>query len=114
MAITESEINEAALGELEKFKAMENCIVENLEGERQTVVEAKLMGAVVELRAWNHIFRPPSSIEDLVNPSGKLEIDEDADLFKSDAGIIEAACKGVSEEEDVDNEIEECSPSQIS
>ena len=72
------------------------------------------MGAVVELKAWNHIFGPLPSIEDLVNPLSKLGIDEDPDLFKSDADIIEAVCKGVSKEEDVDNKIEECSPPQLS
>ena len=49
-----------------------------------------------------------------MNPSGKLEIDEDPDLFKSNADIIEAVCKGVNKEEDVDSKIEECSPPQMS
>ena len=108
-AITGSETNEAALGELERFKAMENGIVEDSE-----VVEAELMGAIVELKAQNRIFGPLPSVEDLVNPPGKLAIDDDRDLFKSDADIIEEVCKGVSEEGDVDDEIQECSPPQMS
>ena len=68
------------------------------------------MGAVVELKARNHIFGPLPSVEDLVSPLSKLAVDDDPDLFKSDADIIEAVCKGVSKEGDVDDEIEECSP----
>ena len=49
-----------------------------------------------------------------MNPPGELEVDENPDLFTSDADIIEAVRKRVSEEEDVDDEIEECSPPQMS
>ena len=108
-AITGSETNEAALGKLERFKAMENGIVEDSE-----VVEAELMGAIVELKAQNRIFGPLPSVEDLVNPPGELAINDDPDLFKSNADIIEEVCKGVSKEGDVDDEIQECSPPQMS
>lgn len=48
-----------------------------------------------------------------MNPPGKLEIGENPDLFKSDADIVEAVQKGVSEEGSKD-EIEECTPPQMS
>ena len=47
-----------------------------------------------------------------MNPPGKLEIGENPDLFKSDADIVEAVQKGVSEEGSKD-EIEECTPPQM-
>ena len=49
-----------------------------------------------------------------MNPPGELAIDDDRDPFKSDADIIEEVCKGVSKEGDVDDEIQECSPPQMS
>jgi hypothetical protein len=112
-AITGSETTEGALDELAKFKAAENRIVN--EGDRQMKsVEMELMDAVMELQACWCIFGPLPSLEDLVNPPGKLEISKNPDRFTCDADIVEAVHKGISEEEGIDDEIEECSPPQMS
>ena len=88
-AITGSETTEDALHELEKFKAAENDAVEETDQPMETV-KSELMDAVVALKACRRIFGPLPSFEDLVNPPGKLEVDENPDLFTSDADIIEA------------------------
>jgi hypothetical protein len=113
VAITGSETTDAALDKLTKFKAAETGIVNK--GARHTeAVETELMDAIVELKARNCIFGPLPSVEDLMNPPGKLEIGDDPDRFTSDANIIKAVHKGVSVGEDSDDEIEECSPPQMS
>jgi hypothetical protein len=66
-AITGSETTEAALDELEKFKAAENRIVNKADGHMKAV-ETQLMDAVTELKACRRIFRALPSLEDLVNP----------------------------------------------
>ena len=114
-AITGSETTEEALNELAKFKAAESRIVDVNEGDRQReAVETQLMDAVTELKARRRIFGPLPSLEDLVNPPGELEIGEDPNRFTNDADIVEAVRKGVSEEGGIDDEIEECSPPQMS
>ena len=112
-AITGSETTEDALGELAKFKAVENSTVNEGNGQMEAV-ETELMGAVMELKARRRIFGPLPSFEDLVNPPGELEVGENPDVFTSDADIVEAVRKRVSEEEDDDSEIEEYSPPRMS
>jgi hypothetical protein len=113
VAITGSETTEGALDELAKFKAAENRIINEGDGQMKSV-ETELMDAVTELQAHQHIFGPLPSLEDLVNPPGELEIGENPDRFTCDADIVEAVRKGISEEEGIDDEIEECSPPQMS
>ena len=72
------------------------------------------MEAVTELKAHQHIFRPLPSLDDSVNPPGELEISESLEMFKSDVDIVKAVQKKVSEEESTEDEIEECSPPQMS
>jgi hypothetical protein len=112
-AITGSETTEDALNELAKFKAAENRIVNEGDGQMEAV-ETELMGAVAELKARRRIFGPLPSLEDLVNPPGELEIGENPDRFTNDADIVEAVRKEASEGEGLDDEIEECSPPQMS
>ncbi|KAN0141450.1 hypothetical protein V8E53_000695 [Lactarius tabidus] len=112
-AITGSEITEAALDELAKFKAAENGIVKEAD-KHMEAVETELMDAVTELKGRQRIFGALPSLEDLVNPPGELEIGEDPELFKSDADIIEEVRKRVGEEEGIEDEIEECLPPQMS
>lgn len=100
------------LDELAKFKVAGNGVVKEADKQAE-LVETNLMNAVTELKAHWCIFRALPSLEDLVNPPGKLEIGENPDLFKSDADIVEAVQKGVSEEGSKD-EIEECTPPQMS
>ena len=114
-AITRSETTEDVLNELAKFKAAESRINNVNEGNRQREeVETELMDAVTELKVRWHIFGPLPSLEDLVNPPGKLEISEDPNRFTNDADIVEAVRKGVIEEGGIDDEINECSPPQMS
>ena len=114
-AITGSETTEDALNELAKFKAAESGIDNVNEGNRQREeVETELMDAVTELKVRRRIFGPLPSLEDLVNPPGKLEIGEDPNRFTNDADIVEAVRKGVIEEGGIDDEIDECSPPQMS
>ena len=116
-AITGSETTEAALDELAKFKAKfkENAarMVNKADGQADTV-ETDLMEAVTELKARRRIFGSLPSLDDLVNPPGELEIGEGLELFKSDADIVKAVQKKVSEEESTEDEIEECSPPRMS
>jgi hypothetical protein len=96
-AITGSETTDAALDELAKFKAAGMVRAGDPDGRR--------------------IFGPVPSIEDLVNPPGELEIGENPDLFESDADIVEVVRKGATggaEDEDVETEVEECPPPQMS
>ena len=113
VAITGLETTEAALDELAKFKTKfkENMarMVNEVDGQADTV-ETDLMEAITELKARQRIFRSLPSLDDLVNPPGKLEIGESLELFKSDADIVKAVQKKVSEEESTEDEIEECSP----
>ncbi|KAH9009875.1 hypothetical protein EDB84DRAFT_1446069 [Lactarius hengduanensis] len=119
-ALTGSETTEAALDELERFKAAaENGAVEvgAQQDEPMKVVEAELMDAVAELKARRCIFGSLPSLEDLVKPPGELEIGENPDKFESDADIIEVVRRGVvdeAEEDDDENEIEECPRPQMS
>jgi hypothetical protein len=112
-AITGSETTEAALDKLAKFKAAENGIIKEAD-KHVGAVETELMDAVSELKGHRRIFGALPSLEDLVNPPGKLEIGEDPEMFKSDADIIEEVRKRVGEEEGVEDEIEECLPPQMS
>ena len=112
-AITGSETTEAALDELAKFKAAENRIVNEADGHMKAV-ETELMDAITELKGRRRIFGALPSLEDLVNPPGELEIDENPEQFKSDADIVEEVQKRVGEEEGVEDEIEECLPPQMS
>lgn len=111
-AVTGSETTEDALDELARFKAAENRISKEVDRQADEI-EAELMDAVAELKTRRPIFGPLPSVEELVNPPGELEAGETLDQFKSDAEMIEAVCKGVEEEEDVDDEIEECPPPQM-
>ncbi|KAH9007658.1 hypothetical protein EDB84DRAFT_1447383 [Lactarius hengduanensis] len=122
-ALTGSETTEAALDELEKFKAAQGAAAENgavevgARDEPMTVVETELMEAVSELKNRRRIFGPLPSLEDLVNPPGELGSGENPDKFESDADIIEVVRRGVDgevEEEGDDDEIEECPPPQMS
>jgi DDE superfamily endonuclease len=123
-AITGSETTEAALDELAKFKAAaaaKNGTVEvgDLDGPMKAV-ETELMDAVVELKTRRRIFGALPSLEDLVNPpgeAGELETSENPDRFESDADIVEFVRNGVTreaEDEDVEDDIEECPPPQMS
>ncbi|KAH8976720.1 hypothetical protein EDB86DRAFT_3094704 [Lactarius hatsudake] len=122
-ALMGSEMMEAALDELEKFKAAQEAAAENgavevgAWDEPMTVVETELMEAVSELKTRRCIFGPLPSLEDLVNPPGELGSGENPDKFESDADIIEVVRRGVDgevEEEGDDDEIEECPPPQMS
>ncbi|KAF8262144.1 hypothetical protein EI94DRAFT_1809260 [Lactarius quietus] len=114
VAITGSETTEDALEELAKFKAAVSDVAEEVD--RQTeVVEIVPMDAVAELKACQRIFGPLPSVEDLVNPPGELETGENLEQVKSDAEIVEAVRKGVSKEEEKEEDgIEECPPPQMS
>jgi hypothetical protein len=112
--ITGSETTDNALDELAMFKAAaENSAIKEGDG-KMGAAETKLMDAIVELKDRQRIFRPLPSFEDLVNPPGKLEVDENPDLFTNNTDIVEAVRKQVSEEGDDDDEIEECSPPRMS
>ena len=72
-AITRSETTEEALDKLAKFKFSEINTIK--EGSGQTeAVEIELMDVIVELKAHQHIFRPLSSFEDLMNPPDELGV----------------------------------------